>query len=287
MTASVVIAYHRGLPGLETQLDALARQDYPGEFEVIVSDNEGSEVLRRFVDSHPARHRLGLRWVDSSGVAGTSHARNVGTRSAVHDFIVYCDQDDAVHPGWLSAMVAAGADYDLVGGPLEAESLNDPVVAAWRPLTDPAEAVVLARFLPITFGCNLGVRRAVFDAVDGWDETYPTAGSDVEFCWRVQTAGYTFGHVPEAMVAYRYRTGLRESFDQVVDYAVAEARVAKQYGAPGRQWWWLPIHAAVVVGLCPVWPWAWSRRQRGKWVWLTGNLIGRLRGSVRYRVVYL
>ncbi|GAB87424.1 glycosyltransferase family 2 protein [Gordonia rubripertincta] len=161
------------------------------------------------------------------------------------------------------------------------------MVAAWRALPDPDEPVVLGRHLPMSFGCNLGVRRDVFDAVGGWDEDYPTAGSDIEFCWRVQTAGYTFGFAPEAMVAYRYRTGMRESWKQVVDYGSEEARVAKQYGARGREWWWFPVHAAVVLATCPVWPWGWSRRRRGAWVWVTGNLVGRIKGSLKYRVVYL
>lgn len=284
---SVVIAYYRGLPDLDVQLGALAVQDFGGAFEVIVSDNEGSAALRGHVQTHPLRARLRLRTVDSSAKAGTSHARNVGTRSAAYDFIAYCDQDDAVHPGWLTAMAAAAAHADLVGGPVESATLNDPVVASWRVLPDPDEPFVSGRFLPMTFGCNLGIRREVFDAVGGWDETYPTAGGDVEFCWRVQTAGYRFGYAREALVAYRFRTGMRESWHQVVEYGREDARVAKQYGAPGRQWWWLPVHAGVILALCPVWPWAWSRRRRGEWVWLTGNLVGRLWGSLRYRVIYL
>lgn len=286
MTASVVIAYYRGLPDLDVQISALARQDYDGAFEVVISDNEGSADLARYVESHPLRERLNLRRVDSSAVAGTSHARNVGTRSAAYDFIAYCDQDDAVHPTWLRAMVTASHDADLVGGPLERESLNDPVVAAWRVLPDPDRPFVLGRFLPITFGCNLGIRRSVFEAVGGWNESYPTAAGDVEFCWRVQTRGYRFAHARDAMVAYRYRTGLRETWAQVIDYGREEARVAKEYRAPGRQWWWFPIHAAVSLGTAPVWPWAWSRRRVGQWVWVTGNLVGRIRGSFRYRTAY-
>ncbi len=286
MNASVVIAAYRGLPGLDVQLDALAAQDCSAPFEVILSDNEGSDELRRHVATHPHRQRLDLRYVDSSAVAGTSHARNVGTRSARYGFIAYCDQDDAVYPGWLRALLEEGQRCDIVGGPLERDTLNDPVVAAWRELPDPDRAAVLARFLPITFGCNLGVRREVFDAVGGWDESYPTAGSDVEFCWRVQTSGYRFGYAPAAMAAYRYRTGLRETWHQVVDYGREEARAAKQFGAPGRQWWWFPVHAVVVAATAPVWPWGWSRKRRGAWVWVTGNLVGRIAGSVKYRVVY-
>lgn len=286
MKASVVIAYYRGLPDLDVQLTALARQDHTDDFEVIVSDNEGSQELRDHVDHHELRQALNLRWVDSSDHPGTSHARNVGTAAAQHDFIAYCDQDDAVHPQWLRALCTAARDADLVGGSLERETLNDPVVASWRALPDPAEPVILGRFLPMTFGCNLGVRRSVFDAVGGWDEDYPNAAGDIEFCWRVQTAGYTFAHAPEAMVAYRYRTSIADTWRQVIEYGREEARVAKQYRAPGRQWWWLPIHAGVVVGLCPLWPWAWSRRRRGEWAWVTGNLVGRIHGSITYRIFY-
>ncbi|GGG23259.1 glycosyl transferase [Rhodococcoides trifolii] len=284
---SVVIAAYRAADVIDVQLEALAEQDYSGSWEVIVSDNEGSDALRRYLAAHPLRDSLSLRVVDSSDVPGTSHARNVGTRASSSTFVAYCDQDDAVHPGWLAALVAASAAADLVGGPLERDTLNDPVVASWRALPDPTEPVVLGRYLPMTFGCNLGISRAVFDAVGGWNEDYPTAGGDVEFCWRVQKLGYTFAFAPDAMVAYRYRTELVPTFEQAAQYGCAEARVAAHFRAPGRQWWWFPAHAAVVVALAPVWPWAWSRRRRGEWMWVSGNLFGRIQGSLRYRYRYL
>ncbi|WP_347955062.1 glycosyltransferase family 2 protein [Gordonia aichiensis] len=287
MSVSVVIACYRGLPVLQTQLQALADQDYSGAFEVILADNAGEPELAEYVEHHPLADRLSLRWVDASDVAGTSHARNVGTRAARYGLIAYCDQDDAVHPEWLRAIVDGLAGAEAVGGPLERETLNDPVVASWRALPDPAEPPVLGRFLPISFGCNLGVRREVFDAIGGWDEDYPNAGGDVEFCWRIQTSGHSFGYAPQAMVAYRYRTGMRESWNQVVEYGREEVRVARQYGAPGRQWWWTVLHVGVVAGTSPIWPWAWSRSRRGQWVWVTGNLVGRVQGSIRHRYRYL
>lgn len=284
---SVVIAAFRATDVIDVQLDALAKQDYRGSWEVIVSDNEGSELLRQHLANHPLEEQLSLRVVDSSDRAGTSHARNVGTRASFAEFVAYCDQDDAVHPGWLGALVAASESADLVGGPLERDTLNDPVVASWRALPDPAEPVVLGRYLPMTFGCNLGISRRAFDAVGGWNEDFPTAGGDVEFCWRVQESGFSFGYAPGAMVAYRYRTELGPTFAQAAEYGCAEARVAALFGAPGRQWWWFPVHAAVVVAIAPIWPWAWSRRRRGEWMWVTGNLIGRVRGSAKYRYLYL
>lgn len=283
---SVVIAAYNPLEVLGEQLDGLAEQDYDGPVEVIVSDNRGDEQVREFVSAHPLTERMPVKWIDSSAKAGTPHARNAGTRAANHPLIAYCDQDDRVHPGWLTALADAAERYDLVGGPLERDTLNDPVVAKFRAVPDPTGLPVLARFLPITFGCNLAIRREVFDAIGGWDESYLNAGSDVEFCWRAQTLGYSMGFAPGAMVAYRYRTGLRETWDQAREYAIAEAGVAKRFGAPGRQWYWFFLHLGVSAGLAPVWPWAWSRARRGEWCWVTGNLIGRVRGSIEHRYPY-
>ncbi|MBY6538125.1 glycosyltransferase [Rhodococcus sp. BP-349] len=283
---SVVIAAYRAVPDIGEQLSALESQTYDGPVEVIVSDNEGSADLATFVRSHPASRALSIQVVEASGTPGTSHARNVGTRAARYDLIAYCDQDDAVHSTWLEALVDAAESADLVGGPLERDTLNDAVVASWRALPDPDRPVVLGRYLPMSFGCNLAVRRRAFDSVGGWDESYPTAGSDIDFCWRVQESGHDFGFAPGAMVAYRFRTGMMDSFHQASEYGCAEARVARQHGAIGRQWWWFPVHCAVVLGTAPVWPWGWSRGRRGAWMWVTGNLIGRIRGSVRYRILY-
>ncbi|WFR71788.1 glycosyltransferase family A protein [Prescottella defluvii] len=116
---SVVVAAYNALPEIDIQLEALARQDYDGAFEVVVSDNQNSAELRSHIEQHPLRDRLGLRWVDSSAVAGTSHARNVGTRAARYDFVAYCDQDDAVYPGWLTALTVTAKEHGIVGGLLE------------------------------------------------------------------------------------------------------------------------------------------------------------------------
>jgi glycosyltransferase involved in cell wall biosynthesis len=94
---SVVIPVRNGLPFLDTQLHALADQDYSGDFEVVVSDNGSTDGTRAHVDrmSFP----FPLRCVDSSQVRGVSHARNVGIAAARGEFLAITDHDDAVHPG--------------------------------------------------------------------------------------------------------------------------------------------------------------------------------------------
>ncbi|KAA0022386.1 glycosyltransferase [Antrihabitans cavernicola] len=286
---SVVIAAYEALPEIDTQLAALAAQEFDGLFEVIVSDNLGSPELLAHIDTHPLREKLNMRVVDSSDVGGTAHARNVGSRAATQDFIAYCDQDDAVHPGWLSAMADTAASHAMVGGPLERDTLNEPAVAQWRPLPPPEKLPVLAHFLPITFGANMGIWKRTFDEIGGWDDTYPTAGSDVDICWRAQLHGHSLGYNPKALVAYRYRTTMREMFDQASSYNVAEARLSKQYaeqGARGSNPLILFGYGGWLLFRLPLLPWNWSSARRGQWMWVAGAVRGRIKGSWKYRHVY-
>ena len=287
---SVVIAAFDALPDLDTQLDALAKQDYAGSFEVVVSDNQASSELRKHIENHPLRERLRLRWVDAGEVAGTSHARNVGSRAADFDFIAYCDQDDAVHPGWLTAMTDTARDHGLVGGLLERDTLNDPIVAQWRALPPADKLPVLAHFLPITFGANMGIWRKVFDEIGGWDDNYPTAAGDVDMCWRGQLAGHSLGYNPKAVVAYRYRTTRRGMFDQARGYNIAEARVAKQYsshGARGTNPLILFGYLGWLLFRLPMLPWNWPAGRRGQWYWVAGAVTGRVQGSFKIKWLYL
>ena len=287
---TVVIAAYHALPLIDTQLDALAAQDYSRPFEVVVADNEGSRTLREHLERHPHRARLRLRWVDASAVPGTAHARNVGSVAGVEPFLAYCDQDDAVHPGWLTALTETAAEHGLVGGPMERDTLNDPVIAQWRFLPPTDKLPVLAHFLPMTFGSNLGIWRTVFDAIGGWDASFPIGGSDIEICWRAQLSGQSLGYSPDAMVAYRYRTTRREMFLQAREYNISEGRVVKRYAAHGAR----GSNPLILFGYLgwllfrlPLLPWNWPVGRRGQWYWVAGAVTGRIEGSYRNRWLYL
>ena len=50
---------------------------------------------------------------------------------------------------------------------------------------------------------NLLVRRAAFDEVGGFDASV-RSGGDLDFCWRVQRAGWALEHRPAAELAHRH-----------------------------------------------------------------------------------
>ncbi|MFX0574538.1 glycosyltransferase [Nocardia nepalensis] len=281
---SVIIPVFNALPLLDEQLEGLAAQDYSEPFEVILSDNGSTDGLPEHLEGHPLAERLRLRRVDSSDGAGAPHARNVGAAAADGDFLAFTDQDDRVHPGWLSALVEAAANYDAVGGPIEVVSLNSPKVAKWRP-SPPPEGRFPSHYLYWAHGNNISMWRTTFEKVGGFDEAM-LCGDDLDISWTIQEAGMTLGHAPGAMVAYRLRPTLRETWHQSVGYGRTQVDVYAKHrpnGCPPYPLRATLVTVAVVLFCNPAFVFMRRWVPSGLWMLHTGVLAGRIRGSLRLR----
>jgi GT2 family glycosyltransferase len=111
---------------------------------------------------------------------------------------------------------------------------------------------------------------------------------DIEFCWRAALAGYRLGFAPDAVIHYRWRSGLRPLAKQAFRWGEGEAHLYRDFRDRGLKrsgvraalidWAWSLVH---VVDL------AREPKFRGAWVRKTFNRAGRLIGSIRYRVLFL
>lgn len=270
---SVVIAAYNGMDVIDVQLVALSTQDYQGPFEVVISDNGSTDGLRAHIDNHPLRKQLNMRWIDSSDHRGTSHARNAGIAASTGDLLLVVDQDDRVHPGWMSAIVATAARYDAVSGALETESLNSPTVAAWRPVP-PAEHGYDMHFLPIAFGNNFAVWRRALDVTGGYDETLIGGGEDLDISWRIQEAGLTLGHAPDALVAYRLRSSYAETWRQAKGYGRTMCQAYAKHRLHGATHTPTVVFLATVPFVLLAFPFYLGPVRRGRWLFNFGMLIG-------------
>jgi glycosyltransferase involved in cell wall biosynthesis len=282
---TVVVPMLDAEPWIAEQLEALARQAYSGEWEVLVVDNgcrdRSAEVARGFAGRVP-----GLRVVAAHGRRSLNHARNVGAASARGDFLAFCDADDVVTETWLAALVAAAPAADIVGGTFELDSLNPPLYRAWRPDHPPVEAEVEHGFLPCVSGGNCGVWTAVAREV-GWDEAFVHGSSETEFCWRAQLASYTVAFAPEAVVRMRYRRTLRGLARQYHSYGRSAAPLYRRFRHLGMRrdnrgalWWWRWLLRRSPDLLR-------SPGRRGNWIRIAAFRSGRVAGSIRARTLFL
>ena len=281
---SVVIPCRNAAADVGAQLEALARQEVDRPFEVVISDNGSTDATRDVAGRYS--DRLDLRIVDSSERTGRAFACNAGVEGAAGDRIAFVDADDEVAPGYVAAMTAALDTADFVAARLDCVTLNRGWVAATRDPFQVDALIDVLNFLPFAIGCSLGVTRKAFDSVGGFTEDVPFA-EDVELCWRLQLAGTPLVLVPDAVLRYRYRDTLPGLYRQSRGYGLGQAALYRKFATVGmrarptgrmkEEWWWLFRKLPTVR----------TRAGMALWVHMLGYRMGRLRGSLRYRVFYL
>ncbi|MGI9243684.1 MAG: glycosyltransferase, partial [Verrucomicrobiales bacterium] len=193
---SVIVCTYNGSRTLRECLTSLEKLDYP-DYEVLVVDDGSDDETPAIIKSFGYVRRL------HQDHGGLSKARNLGAAKARGKILAYTDDDCVADEHWISHLVATfdRGGYGAVGGPNispPASSLTRACVAAAPGA--PAHVLLTDRIAEHIPGCNLAVTREAFERIGGFMPEYRTAGDDVDFCWRLQTAGYEIGFSPGAMV---------------------------------------------------------------------------------------
>jgi GT2 family glycosyltransferase len=281
---SVLIPCRNSADVLADQLDALAAQVWSGRWEVVIADN-GSTDGTRAVAAAYAERIPGLRVVDASGRSGRHHACNVAAEASTGASIVFVDGDDAVGDGYVEAMARALIAHPIVAARLEHSTFGPSWSAGVGSAEQTGALLDGFGFLPFGMGCSLGFQRDVFESLGGFREE-ATYCEDVDICWRGQLAGYEIAFVPDAIVHYRPRPTAREMYRQHRNFAYARVFLYREFRADGMrrqtgrealaEWW------AVAKGILRLR----NRTELARWSRRLGRCVGRLQGSVRYRVWY-
>jgi glycosyltransferase involved in cell wall biosynthesis len=279
---SVVIPARNAADTIGLQLDALADQTYDGEVEVVVVDNDSDDdtaaTARRWQEQLP-----GLRVVSATTGHSVAHARNAGIAAASHDTILICDADDVVDRAWIASLARVLATADLVGGSTldwDGGALPDGIPELF--------GTGGFGFLPSFGGCNFAIRREVWEAIGPFDETL-RSGEDVDFAWRAQLAGYELANAPDAIVFYRVSTDPPRVFRKWMHDATYQPALYAKFRDDGLRP--QPVTRALAewlrLGVTSYRWWSADDERRRNWAREAGRRVGRLRGSVRTRVLYL
>ena len=283
---SVVIPFRDAAPYFRTQLEALAREEFSGEWEVVVVDNGSRDDSRMIAESFA--DRLNLCVLDAPPIhGGAAHATNVGVRHAKGRKLIFIDADDEIAPGYISAMARALDRHDFVTSAFDHEALNPEWVQrahgpVWRDPDDP----LFVQFGVLPFaGGSIGISCAVFEAVGGFPEDFPRM-YDIAFSWEVQFAGTPLHYAPEAVYRVRYRQSLRALFRQGFAGGSNAPLLYRRYRGAGmerrsitavvKSWARLAIQLARARSKADLAPLAIA----------LGRELGRPRGSIRHRVFF-
>lgn len=283
---SVVVPCRDCAKHLAQQLAALADQDFSGAWEVIVADNASSDGSRlipaRFVD------RLQLRVVDAQEGTGASYTRNAGARVATGDKLLFVDADDEVAPGYVSAMSAALDSSAFVTSRVDVVTLNPQWSrSAHSPWQQESLYFLSPAFLPAA-GPNVGILRGLFQSVGGFPGDFDgTTVEDIAFAWWVQLHGVPLTFVPQAVYRYRHRDSLKRLYQQTRRWGTHLPLLYKEFRSAGMPRRPLGVALRAWMESLRKLVRARSKAALARALVDLGYCVGRLRGSIRYRIMYL
>jgi len=215
---SIIIVSWNTLDLLDACLASIMAHSPRRRFEVIVVDNASTDgsanmVRRRYPDA---------RLIENEKNVGFARANNQGIRQAVGRYLLLLNPDTEVRPDALETLIrfleqhneagAAGARILNPDGTLQYSCYPAPTLLnewlhlfhldrerregmdAWD-VTEPREVDVL-------LGACIMVRREALDEIGFLDERFFMYSEEVDFCYRLQKAGWSLYWVPQAEVVH-------------------------------------------------------------------------------------
>ena len=279
MSVSAVVVNYNARDHL---LDCVRSLRAEGITDVVVADNasvDGSEAALRTADPDAYWYGTGANLGFGTG-ANRGAARTADTAGP---YLLVCNPDVVLEPGALKAMVEAievdprrgivgprieDSDGELYPSARTFPDLADAVghaflgmVAPRNPFTrryrmldwdhaDPAEVDW------VSGSCFL-VRRAVWEAIGGFDERYFMYAEDVDLCWRARRAGWSVVYEPAARVIHVQGASTdRHPYWMILEHHKALLRFAAR-STTGWRRALLPLMAAALAVRVPL---AWVHR---------------------------
>lgn len=223
----VVIPAQRAGRVLAGQLRALTEQREAPPFRVLVVVAEGDDPTRSVAADFG--DVLDVLCIDAP-VHGAALARNAGAAAGTGDVILFCDADDRVGPRWVHHLADEARRSGIAGGPVVVDRTSAPRWALpFYTVLEESPVQMFWGSVPYVLSASMGVRRDVFESVDGFDAAFPGAGGEeVDLCCRI---GMPFGVVTDidAALLYTPRSTFTDVLAQRVGYARGAARVATRH----------------------------------------------------------
>lgn len=216
---SVVVCSYNGAKTLRKCLEALQRINYPN-YEIILVDDGSKDETQIIASEFPNIKNI------FQYNQGLSSARNTGYKNSTGEIIAYTDSDCEPDEDWLYFIVKTliNTNYIGVGGPNLSPTPSSNVNAAITVSKGTPTHVLIndteAEHIP---GCNMAYWKYGLENINGFDETFRTAGDDVDLCWRFIKSGYKIGFNPSAIVWHHRRHNINLYLKQQRGYGEAEA----------------------------------------------------------------
>jgi GT2 family glycosyltransferase len=191
---SIIIPYTR-TELVETTLALLSQQTYPHEqLEIIVVGQESNALA----------HSWPIKTVQTTTRLLPGGNRNAGAKIAHGTYLLFIDDDCEPAPDWVEQNLheLRNNNVGAVGGQIAGKS--NAFFARCVDFSSFAFCQVNQRAEIQICSASMGIRRELFEQVNGFDETLRTC-EDIDFCYRLIKLGYKTIYQPAIKVRHNHR----------------------------------------------------------------------------------
>ncbi len=209
---SIIVLNYNGRRWLQGCFTALARQVDAPAHEVLLVDNGSTDGSTEFVKSEFPTVRI----VSTGGNLGFAAGNNAGARAARGTLLAFLNNDTVAADNWLQELYRAhvqGPERSIVTSrivfldrPDVVDSAGDGYLRAGGAFKhghgSPAAAFAQSREVFGACGAAFLMPRAVFEELNGFDETFFMVYEDVDLSYRARLAGYRSWYAADAIVQH-------------------------------------------------------------------------------------
>lgn len=231
MQVSIIVPTFNRAASLARCIAALRAQRFPrAQYELIVADDGSTDGTASWLSQQTDLRVIRLAH------AGPAAARNAGARLAQSAVLAFTDDDCIVPSSWLCDLLAALDGQDVVGGRIvNAEPANlyaETAQAIVDALVDELNGELQNGGM-LTSN-NIAYRRAVFEAVGGFDERFTIGGEERDLNYRLWRRGARLRFAPQIVVQHIVNLSLRRFLKQQFNYGRGAYLFYHQAPAPER-----------------------------------------------------
>jgi GT2 family glycosyltransferase len=247
LTASIIVPTRERAGYLDVALASIAPQAAAAGAELLVVDDGPGEATRETALRH------GARYVAHDASRGLNAARNTGIEAAGSDLLVFVDDDVAVRPGWLAALLDADAgaepDVGVLTGPIHARFEDHRLRTCGRedpPITTQDHGPD-DRDVEHAWGANMTIRRSAIERIGAFDDGPTGAGDEEGWERRLLASGVRIRYVAAAALDHR-RAGDDARLRALARAAYTRGATARRFDAREGRSPSLPRELRVLAG---------------------------------------
>lgn len=214
MRASLIIVTYNNHSQIEACLRSVLPSLSPAD-ELIVVDNASEDGTAALVEAAFPQ----LQVLRASRNLGFGGGNNLGARQARGEFLAFLNPDTTVELGWLDALVRtlqthpqagmATAKILLLDDPEQINTCGNEMhisgLTLCRGMGQPRGAYPDLDEVGAVSGAAFAMRRALFERLGGFDESFFMYMEDTDLSLRARLAGWRILYAPEAIVYHEYR----------------------------------------------------------------------------------